>query len=316
MGADCAFSFVSIGDWGGVNLGSYHEVAEKAVAAQMAETAERLEAKFVVNTGDNFYYCGVQSVEDPLWKTDFEDVFTTAATRVPWYSILGNHDYAYSPEAQIQYKSPVNDRWVLPARYYSKRVLLSGEQYMTLVFLDTNPCINAYRSENPNGWDPCSPKYDDCPGCKFHENVVAQNCSAQYDWLKTTMSGIDRADWVVVVGHHPAWEINTNDFTSIIQQHGFDLYLNGHTHELNTYTVDGSGQYVTTGAGCMVSVNSKSEEDESVSEPLAHAHEYTWRVKVAGFTTHTFDENFTTLTTEYVAHNGTVIKTLVAHKRA
>eukprot|EP01059_Diplonema_ambulator_P016803 TRINITY_DN28781_c0_g1_i1.p1 TRINITY_DN28781_c0_g1~~TRINITY_DN28781_c0_g1_i1.p1 ORF type:complete len:342 (+),score=140.38 TRINITY_DN28781_c0_g1_i1:39-1028(+) len=315
--AQATYNFVSIGDWGGVNLGSYQEVAEKAVAAQLEKTASDLDAKFVINTGDNFYYCGVSNVSDPLFKTDFEDVFTAASTHVPWYSILGNHDYGYAPEAQLQYKSPTNDRWVLPERYYTKRVLLDGTQYLSMVFLDTNPCISAYRSSNPSGWDPCSGKYQDCPlGCKFHDNIIAQNCTAQYDWLRSTMATIPKGDWVIVVGHHAAWEIDTEDFTSVLQQYGFDLYLNGHTHELNTYTVDGEGQYVTTGAGCMVAISNEGRKEADVDAPLAHTHEYTWYDKVAGFTTHSFDASFSTLTTKFLTYNGTVIKTIVSNKRA
>eukprot|EP01064_Diplonema_japonicum_P029702 TRINITY_DN4869_c0_g1_i2.p2 TRINITY_DN4869_c0_g1~~TRINITY_DN4869_c0_g1_i2.p2 ORF type:complete len:120 (+),score=26.57 TRINITY_DN4869_c0_g1_i2:146-505(+) len=73
------------------------------------------------------------------------------------------------------------------------------------------------------------------------------------------------------------------------------------------YTVDGKGDYITTGAGTMVAIPAKKGEEEEVveegvdaGEPLAHTHEYTWYQKVAGFTTHSFDSTFTTLTTKFV----------------
>merc|ERR1711982_273044 len=62
------------------------------------------------------------------FKTDFEDIFTADSLNVPWYGTLGNHDYAYDPKPQFSYKSPNNDRWVLPDYYYSKRILLGGSQ--------------------------------------------------------------------------------------------------------------------------------------------------------------------------------------------
>eukprot|EP01060_Flectonema_neradi_P028280 TRINITY_DN37_c6_g1_i1.p1 TRINITY_DN37_c6_g1~~TRINITY_DN37_c6_g1_i1.p1 ORF type:complete len:348 (+),score=64.98 TRINITY_DN37_c6_g1_i1:65-1045(+) len=310
------YSFVSIGDWGGVNLGGYHEVAEKTVAAQMEKTMAEIDAKMVLNVGDNFYYCGVNGTDDPLFKTDFEDVFTHNSTMVPWYSTLGNHDYGYSPEAQIKYTSPNSNRWVMPSRYYLKRFPLSSSKFMSVVFLDTNPCISAYRSSDPSGWDPCSGKYMDCPGCKFHENILAEDCSAQLSWLEDTMKGIDQNDWVLIVGHHPAYEMDVEDLTSVIQKYGFDLYLNGHTHELNTYSVDDKGAYLTTGAGTMVAIPKEGgHDDEPVSSPsTTHSHQSQWWSKVAGFTTHSFNSDFTTLTTNFVAYNGTVVKSLVVHK--
>ena len=62
-------SFVSIGDWGGAALEDYHKTDEVAVAKQFSDTAEQLNAQFVLNTGDNFYYYGVKSVDDVQWET-------------------------------------------------------------------------------------------------------------------------------------------------------------------------------------------------------------------------------------------------------
>ena len=40
-----------------------------------------------------------------------------------------------------------------------------------------------------------------------------------------------------------------------MQNHGFDLYLNGHAHTMSQYTIDGAGAYVTSGAGAMVATS-------------------------------------------------------------
>ena len=304
-----------IGDWGGVNLGGYHEKAEKAVAQQFQKSAAEVDSNFVVNVGDNFYYCGVKSLSDPLFEQDFEQVFTADSVQNTWYTALGNHDYGYSVEAQVQYKSPtskVSNRWHLPSRYYKERISMGSGQHLSLVFIDTNPCVNKYRSNDPSGWDPCSGKYGDCPGCKFHENIIAQNCTAQFEWFTQTMANMDKNDWVVVVGHHLAHEMDTEDFVSVLQKYGFDLYLNGHQHELNTYTVDGAGHYITSGAGCMVALPDKREEHASET----HSHSYTWYQKVAGFTTHTFNANFTSLTTNFINYAGETVHTLEVNKRA
>ena len=48
-----------MGDWGGAALGgdsAYAPATVKAVAEQMAKTMVERHARFVVNTGDNFYW--------------------------------------------------------------------------------------------------------------------------------------------------------------------------------------------------------------------------------------------------------------------
>ena len=100
------------------------------MAKQFAATAASTSAKFVVNTGDNFYYYGVTGVDDTQWDTDFESVYNQASlTSVKWYGVLGNHDYGLDPTAQTQYVSKANpefNRWVLPSRYFTKRIALDG----------------------------------------------------------------------------------------------------------------------------------------------------------------------------------------------
>ncbi len=108
-----------------------------------------------------------------------------------------------------------------------------------MVFLDTNPCISAYRSSDPSGWDPCG---SDIPGpadCLFHKNIVAQSCATQQTWLLKTLAAIPAGDWKIVVGHHPADEIDVEDMTTALQQAKIDLYLNGHTHGWSACRHDG-----------------------------------------------------------------------------
>jgi hypothetical protein len=89
---------------------------------------------------------------------------------------------------------------------------------------------------------------DDFEGpCMFHQNIMAQSCVTQYNWLQSTLMGIPRDDWLIVVGHHTIEEVNVKDFAHLLQQRGFSMYLNGHVHALNQYMIDGQGTYVTTG---------------------------------------------------------------------
>eukprot|EP00944_MAST-04C_sp_MAST-4C-sp1_P007393 g7393.t1 len=266
-----AISFVSIGDWGGAALEDYHKTDEITVAKSFAASAAALQAQFVLNTGDNFYYYGVKSTTDPMWENTFEQIYNQDSLMVPWYGVLGNHDYGFNPIAQTQYKSPNNDRWYLPSLYYTKRIELGNSgQYLTLIMIDSSPCVSDYRGTDQAKWDPCGTEYPGPTDCVFHENILKQNCTAQYKWLESAIQKIPSDDWVIAVGHHPADEIDVADLTTLLQQAKVDLYLNGHTHELAQYEVDGNSAYITTGAGCMVSVadTEHAEDDHNHAEKL------------------------------------------------
>ena len=97
-------NFVVFGDWG--RQGEQDQVE---VAAQMASAAKATGAKFIISVGDNFYEDGVASTDDPHWRKSFEEVYQAPSLQVPWYAILGNHDYHGNCEAQIAY-SKINPR--------------------------------------------------------------------------------------------------------------------------------------------------------------------------------------------------------------
>src|SRR5580700_8912217 len=82
------FSFLIFGDWG--RGGEFHQ---RDVAIQMGVAAAARHCRFIVSVGDNFYEKGVQTATDPQWKSSFEAVYTAPSLGVPWYVILGNHDY-------------------------------------------------------------------------------------------------------------------------------------------------------------------------------------------------------------------------------
>lgn len=220
---------------------------------------------------------------------------------------------------------------------------------MTLFVVDTNPCISSYRSSSQSGWDPCSTKYptcslgstlDDFEGpCYFHQNILSQDCTAQYNWAAAALDAVPADDWLVIAGHHPSDEINVLDFTALFQKRGFALYLNGHTHTLTLYTIDGANAYVTSGAGSLVNtvdqsfattaaklvgddvtvqkIKEKETKEAGVSPQPAASHSYktVWNSATAGFTQHTFNSAFTLLTTEFISYTGAVLYTFTVNKQ-
>ena len=118
LGAEEDTSFLLIGDWGSPSGG------EGEVARAMATFAAKAQSRFVISLGDNFYNKGVASTADPRWILGFEDIFAANSLQIPWYVILGNHDYEGNIQAQIDY-SKVSSRWRMPAAYYTHRETLA-----------------------------------------------------------------------------------------------------------------------------------------------------------------------------------------------
>ena len=61
-----SFQFLSIGDWG------------TAAAKPNGKTMAKYNPEFLLAIGDNFYSRGVTSVDDPQFKSKFEDTFAGA----------------------------------------------------------------------------------------------------------------------------------------------------------------------------------------------------------------------------------------------
>ena len=93
------YAFLSIGDWGGAQLGDEYSTNVYAVSDQLATTSTDSDAQFIIGTGDNFYWCGIQNTTDPQISVDFEQPYSHAALQKPWYHALGvsfdNYIYEY-----------------------------------------------------------------------------------------------------------------------------------------------------------------------------------------------------------------------------
>ncbi|HEX2533629.1 MAG TPA: metallophosphoesterase [Chitinophagaceae bacterium] len=231
---DSALHFIALGDWG-----RNGENYQKEVAAGMGKAAHDLDASFVVATGDNFYPYGVASTQDYHWISSFETIYTAQSLHVKWYPVLGNHDYASNPDAQVAY-SQVSSRWSMPARYYSKTFLLHGDTVLFL-FLDTDPIEKELRG------DP----YD---SVKYKAGAVA----LQKEWLEGLLRS-SGARWKIVVGHHPlytgGWRKDRPDTENmrgflepLFTRYGVDVYLAGHEHHLEYIKPQGPTHHFISGA--------------------------------------------------------------------
>ena len=227
-----SMSFLIIGDWG--RKGGQ---AQSDVARQMDVYARKHNVQFIISTGDNFYPAGVNSVNDPQWKTSFENVYNKPGLDVEWYSILGNHDYVNNPASQVAY-SGVNDKWNMPARYYSLNKTIDRENSVLLLFTDTSPFVKQYHSGGMG-------------------DVHLQDTAAQMKWIKQQLEASDD-EWKLVIGHHPVYSAGPHDNTSemiklfkpVFSETNTDFYISGHDHSLQHLFEPGEPvHYLVSGGG-------------------------------------------------------------------
>ena len=227
---DAALNFLVIGDWG-----KFRVPGQGQVALALARAAKKIDCRFVISTGDNFYGAGVESVDDSLWQKAYERVYRDAALMCPWYPVLGNHDHKGEPTAQIEYSS-LSSRWSMPAPYYRRTEVIAGETIAEFFFLDTTPLTGVYDSK----W----------------ASFFSRDAERQYEWLTASLS-TSRAKWKIVVGHHPIFsggphlisEQLADRIKPLLDRFGVAAYINGHDHNLQHIVVD-RVNYLTCGSGC------------------------------------------------------------------
>jgi acid phosphatase len=212
-----SLSFAALGDTGMGNA-NQHRVAAALSAVTRYESLD-----LVLLLGDNFYDDGVKTREDTLWNRAFEDVYRLPGLAVPFFAVLGNHDHHGSIDAQIG-RTAIDERWRMPARYYTWTQSLDDEHQAQFVALDTETM--AHRAPDP----------------------------AQMAWLEQTLAA-STATWKIAIGHHPLTLTGPDSHPNLaavrdtLDRFGVDAYFCGHEHQL-TYSRRPQGfTEVISGAG-------------------------------------------------------------------
>lgn len=208
--------FLVISDWGG-----FASDNQKAVAAAMAQEADRIKAQFILTAGDNYHGDGILTATDPRWKIEFEDVYNQKSLQIPWYPSLGNHDNRGNVDAEIEY-SRFSQRWKLPARYYAREERIDDSTSILIVHMDTSPFIREYHKKTK----------------KYH--VEGQDVTKQLLWVDSVLT-VSQSPWTIVLGHHPIYSAAPghsdtkeliNQVLPILTRHHVQLYICGHDHVL------------------------------------------------------------------------------------
>lgn len=205
------------------DLGRIGYYDQKPISETMAALCETVDVECVVAPGDIHHFEGVRSVDDPLWMTNYELIYSHPELMIPWHCTLGNHEYRGTTQACIDYTRK-SARWNMPERYHTFALTADDGTTLRFVLIDTTPLIDKYRTETD--------KYPD---------AALQDRDRQLAWMDSVLTAANE-DWVLVAGHHPVYADTGKDDSEradmqkyvrpVLQRHSdkVAMYLCGHIH--------------------------------------------------------------------------------------
>lgn len=240
--ADETLRFLVIGDSGSGGP------AQLQVARAMEQRCQQYLSRAILMLGDNFYQHGVESVNDPQWQTKVVEPYgSPCLAQLPFYPVLGNHDYKGNPTAQIEY-TLLNPRWYFPNRFYSLR-------FGDLVR------IVAYDSQS----------FDWCFRSQF--------CAVDYLLDRVNQQDVT---WTIAMGHHPLRSASVKKdggqggggprdwlLTPMLCQKT-DLYLAGHAHHLEERELLGCRMHMLISGGAGADLYPIEADTESLFARSMH----------------------------------------------
>lgn len=206
---------------------------------------------------------GLTSAEDDQFTKSFSNVYANPHLQVPWYAVLGNHDYGemwnvsampvpsnckgsgfancyYGPLHQLNATLTMRD-WRWHCERFYQRTLAQG--LIDIFFIDTSPAIQSYHGEV---W------------ASNRGGISEASWEAQVLELEARLS-TSKALWKLVVGHHPVlnnhWP-DTPELVSslkpILDRFGVQAYFSGHEHMLQHLHENATPtHYIVSGGGSL-----------------------------------------------------------------
>lgn len=220
-----SLSMIVVGDQGSGKLQQWRvgQAMEK-----VASNEGRL--NMVVFLGDNFYGNSLTSTHDLRWQTRFERVYWGHwLSHVPFFAVLGNHDYPVSQKYEIEYgqQHKGSGRWQMPANYYARDFGdVGGRPLVRMVFLDTS--------------------------------APRESLQQQIDFIDQTFQAVGAAPvWRIVASHHPIRNQGQHgeDQDLVVRllpallRNKVDVLLSGHNHNQQLLLRAGEPAWVISGAG-------------------------------------------------------------------
>jgi len=213
--------FVAMGDQG---EGSPEQ---RKVAELINAKAQKDSLEFVLLLGDNFYSDGVSGVNDPQWRTKFEDMYNLPGLNVPFYAALGNHDHhKNNARYQVEYTQR-SKKWKMPAPFYTFTQKIDAQNEVQFFALDTQ--------------------------------VIAEtkpDKTSQIQWLEEELKN-SKAKWKIVFGHHPVFSYGEHGnerrmvdlVRPLLEKYEVDAYFCGHDHDRQLIEPVNGVYYIISGTG-------------------------------------------------------------------
>lgn len=203
---------LAFGDFG---TGSAGQIKD---AATMVTYNQQHPFDFGLALGDNFYENGLTTPSDPRWQTEWEQLYGPLG--IKFYPVLGNHDYSErdSPAAELAYTAK-SKTWVFPAAYYT--FTAGAAQFFAI------------------------------------DNIRLTD--EELTWLDTELNK-STAKWKIVYGHYQIYDSSYGDnnetqvnligrLLPILEKNHVQIYLNGHSHNMQATQTASPVHFFTSGAG-------------------------------------------------------------------
>jgi hypothetical protein len=218
-------SMIALGDQGSGDMQQW----------RVGRAMERVAARdgrldMVVLLGDNFYGKALTSTHDLSWQTKFERVYWGHwLSHVPFYAVLGNHDYPVSQKFEIEYgqQHKGSGRWQMSNNFYAKDFgSVDGHPLVRMVFLDTS--------------------------------APRESLQQQIDLIDQAFQAPGPAPvWRIVASHHPVRDQGQHGedpdlaakLLPALQRNNVDLFFSGHDHNQQLLLRPGEPAWVISGGG-------------------------------------------------------------------
>lgn len=203
---------LTLGDWG------IDAPARVEVGKAMADYADKtFHPSAVLLLGDNFYV-KLTGINDPRIGEFFERTYDARKLNVPFYAVMGNHDYSTKNlPIEMEYARKNDTRLKIPSRWY--RLDLPAEKpLVTILMLDSDAPPSLMSQAD---WD------------------------AENKWLDVELAK-PHAPWLVCCAHHDIFGNGSHGDNGVLmntwgmrfKDAGVDFYVCGHEHTLQHLEVE------------------------------------------------------------------------------